>query len=122
LLLAIAAARATSTWQCHDPQRAVALCFREATMQHRAGFSLGVVSLTAAALAVAALAPSSAFARSQHRAHVSTQRAPIIEDRGYRVYGAGPSSAYGAMPGSGSSYPGFGYGYSDNSHGCSACN
>jgi hypothetical protein len=98
-------------------------------------FSLGVLALAIAATAMfAAVAPSSATAGTsehartarQHKAtHFTAQRAYNANDRRYREYGAGPASAYGAIPdGSGfasPSYPGFGYGYGDNSHGCSAC-
>jgi len=84
------------------------------------GFSLGAVALAIAATAMfAAVASTSAQARTerQHQArHFTAQRAHVANDHRYRAY-----RAYGAMPGGGSgfaspSYPGFGYGYGDNSH------
>jgi hypothetical protein len=103
-------------------------------MRQIRGFSLGAVALAIAATAMfAAVAPSSAIAGTsahartarQHKAtHFTAQRAHNANDRQYRAYreyGAGPASAYGAIPGGGSgfaspSYPGFGYGYGDNSN------
>jgi hypothetical protein len=89
------------------------------------------VALTMAAiLASAAIAPSGALAAAHERSaaktrHFTAAREHNADDRRYRAYGAGPANAYGAIPGgpgiSSPSYPGFGYGYGDNSHGCSAC-
>lgn len=87
-------------------------------MQNRPGYLLGVLSLAIAAAAT--VAPSGAFARTHHKVHATTARAPGAEARSLRLYGPGAANAYGAIPG-GSSSPGFGYGVGDNSHGCSAC-
>jgi hypothetical protein len=99
-------------------------------MRQMRGFSLAALTIAATAM-FAAVAPSRATAgasRQHHATHFAAQRAHHAGYRGYRAYGeygAGPASAYGAIPdGSGfasPSYPGFGYGYGDNSHGCSAC-
>ena len=76
----------------------------------------------AATATIAAAAPSDALARSRHRAvQAPTPRETAVPDRNYR-YGTGPGGAFNAVPGASSSYPGYGYGYGDNSHGCSACN
>jgi hypothetical protein len=108
-----------------------ALLLKETVMRQIRGFSLGAVALAIAAAAMfAAVAPSSAIAAAsahartarQHQAtHFTAQRAHNANDRPYRGYGAGPVSAYGAIPRGGSgfaspSYPGFGYGYGDNSN------
>ena len=87
----------------------------------------------AAILASAAIAPSAALAAHERSAAApkirhSTAAQYSANDRRYRAlraYGAAPTNTYGAMLGgsgvSGPSYPGYGYGYGDNSHGCSAC-
>lgn len=96
-------------------------------------FSLGFLALATAATAMfAAVAPSSAIAGTSTHARTARQyqaahfTAHNTNYRRYREYGAGPASAYGAILGGSGfaspSYPGFGYGYGDNSHGCSACN
>src|SRR5438552_7648247 len=94
------------------------------------------LALTAAAiLASAAIAPSAALAAAHERSaaapkirHSTAAHQYSANDRRYRAlraYGAGPTNAYGAILGgsgvSSPSYPGYGYGYGDNSHGCSAC-
>jgi hypothetical protein len=90
-------------------------------MRQMRRFSSPAVALAIAATAmVAAAAPSSAHARAaRHHAasHLAAQRAHGESDRPYRAYGAMPGGPGFADP----SYPGFGYGYGDNSHGCSAC-
>jgi hypothetical protein len=101
------------------------VCRQENIMQYRPGLSIRTVSLAiAACAAVAAIAPSDALARSQHKTHAPTSRAaPAADMQGSRTYGPGGANAYGAMQG-GSSSSGsasFGYGVGDNSHGCSAC-
>jgi hypothetical protein len=94
------------------------------------GFSLGVLAIAATAM-FAAIAPSSAMADTSahartarlHRAtHWAARHAHDANDRQYRAYGeygAGTANAYGAMPGGSGyvspSYPGYGYGYGDNS-------
>jgi len=99
-------------------------------MRQIRGFSLGALAIAATAMFAAAV-PSSAIAASahdriarQHNAtHFAARRAHDAnyrQDRSYREYGAGPANAYGAIPGGGSgfaspSYPGYGYGYGDNS-------
>jgi hypothetical protein len=91
-------------------------------MSHRRTFKVKAVSLAIAAVAVAAtVAPSSAFARSPHRAHSVSRTAPDLQRA--RVYGPGTFNAYGAMPGapSSSGSPSYGYGVGDNSHNCAAC-
>jgi hypothetical protein len=99
-------------------------------MRQMRGFSLAALAIAATAM-FAAVAPSSAIAgtsRQHHATHFTAQRPRHAGYRGYRAYGeyeAGPASAYGAIPGGSEfaspSYPGYGYGYGDNSHGCSAC-
>jgi hypothetical protein len=85
-------------------------------------FSLSILALAIATTATSTVwAPSQAAAQTtrHHRAtHSTAPRAPAAS---YRQYRTEPANAYGAMPG-GASYPGYGYGYGDNSHGCSACN
>lgn len=93
-------------------------------------FLLGALALAVATTSMLANAPADARATRHPKAtHFTADRAPDAGYRSYRVerdYGAGSASAYGAIPGgpglAGPSYPGFGYGYGDNSHGCSACN
>ena len=96
------------------------VCFdvKESLMQHIARLSLGVFAL---AVAVAAAVPSGAMARTPHKGSHAAPREKPAEIQGYR-YGSRPNGAYDAIPGGSSSYPGYGYGYGDNSHGCSACN
>jgi hypothetical protein len=105
-------------------------------MQKILQFLPTVLALTGAViLASAAIAPSSVSAATHERSaavaktgHVTATRERHATYRRYRApreVGAGPIGAYGAIPGgsvySSPSYPGFGYGYGDNSHGCSAC-
>jgi hypothetical protein len=107
------------------------LLLKETVMQQLRGFSLGAVALAiVATVMLAAVAPSSAIAGTSahariarhHKAtHFTAQRAHDGNYRRYRAYGAGPAGAYGAILGGGSgfaspSYPGFGYGYGDNSY------
>src|SRR3979411_90285 len=95
-----------------------------------------LVALTGAAiLTLAAMAPSGVLAAAHERSaavaktrHFTATREHHTNYRRYRAHrevGAGPPGAYGAIPGgsafSSPSYPGYGYGYGDNSHGCSAC-
>jgi hypothetical protein len=84
-------------------------------MQRILKFLRTPLALTMAAmLASAAIAPSGALAASHQHRH-----------RAHRAYGTSPTNAYGAIIGgsgfSSPAYPGYGYGYGDNSHGCSAC-
>jgi hypothetical protein len=94
-------------------------------MRQMKGFSLGALAIAIAATAMfATVAPSGAIAGTS--AHPRTaHNADYPRYRAYREYGAGPTSAYGAIPGGSGfarpSYQGYGYGYGDNSHGCSAC-
>ena len=83
--------------------------------------SLGALALaTAAAAMLATGAPADARSARQHKATHFTAQGTDYHHRTYRAYGAGAAGAYGAMPGgsgfSGPSYPGYGYGYGDNSH------
>jgi hypothetical protein len=95
-----------------------------------------LLALTVVAiLAIAAMAPSGVLAATHERSaavaktrHFTATRERHASYRGYRAHrevGADPAGAYGAIPGgsvySSPSYPGYGYGYGDNSHGCSAC-
>jgi hypothetical protein len=90
-------------------------------MRQIRGFSLGALALAIAATAMfAAVAPSRAIAGALAHARTAAQRAHNANYHRYRGYGAGPASAYGAIPGGSGfaspSYPGFGYGYGDNSY------
>jgi hypothetical protein len=97
-------------------------------MRQIRGFSLGVLAIAATAM-FAAVAPSGAIAgtsahartaRQHYATHFTAQRTHHASYRRYRAYGAGPASAYGAIPGGSGfaspSYPGYGYGYGDNSN------
>ena len=81
-------------------------------------FSLSVMALAIAVTATGAPAAQARTVKGHKATHLTVPR----EDRAYRV---GPANAYGAVPGApgiaSPSYPGFGYGYGDNSHGCGAC-
>jgi hypothetical protein len=104
-------------------------CQRKTVMRRIKGFSLVIVAFAIAAISMFVNAPADARTARHHKAtHFTADRAPDAGHgpyRGARSYGAGPASAYGAIPdGPGlasPSYPGFGYGYGDN-QGCSACN
>jgi hypothetical protein len=90
-------------------------------MRQIRGFSLGAVALAIAATAMfAAVAPSSAQARTARHHTTAHFAAHHASYRHYREYGAGPASAYGAIPGgvgfAGPSSSGYGYGYGDNSN------
>ena len=105
----------------------------ETVMQRTLKLLTAPVALTiAVALGAAAMMPSGALAATHERSakvrHVGAahdHHAGYHRHRAYRSYGAIPGGAYGAIPGgpgfSSPSYPGYGYGYGDNSHGCSAC-
>jgi hypothetical protein len=100
-------------------------------MRQIRGFSLGALAIAATAT-LAAFEPSSAIAGTSahartarlHRAtHLAAPRAydaNYPQYRVYREYGVGPADAYGAIPGGSGyaspSYPGYGYGYGDNSN------
>ena len=78
------------------------------------------MSVMALAIAVTAIAGTPAEAKTLKH-HKAAHLAVPYEGR---AYGAGAYGAYGAMPGpavAAPSYPGFGNGYGDNSHGCGAC-
>jgi hypothetical protein len=79
--------------------------------------SLPTAFMMTAMLASAVIVPSEAFAAS-HRAKARHFTAA-------RTRGTFPANAFGSIPGgsgySGPSNPGYGYGYGDNSRGCSAC-
>jgi hypothetical protein len=90
-------------------------------MRQTRGFSLGALVFVIAATAMFAGTSAQAETARHHKATHFAARAHSVSHRQYRAHGAGPASAYGAIPGGGPgfaspSYPGYGYGYGDNSH------
>jgi hypothetical protein len=80
--------------------------------------------LTMAAMLASAVVMAPTGALAAHHKGAATARHHASHHRA-GAYAGSAAGAYGAIPSgpafSSPSYPGFGYGYGDNSHGCSAC-